>query len=71
MMRNQKRYGSSIFLITSTKGYCSLVCKIHEIFTQTETHFSEQVISKLVRKPLRILKQTILSNSKHFAKLRY
>ena len=49
----------SIFLITSTKGYSSLVCKIHEIFTQTETHFSEQVISKLVRQPLRILKQTM------------
>ena len=49
----------SIFLITSTKGYSSLVCKIHEIFTQTETHFSEQLISKLVRQPLRILKQTM------------
>ena len=31
----------SIFLIALTKGYSSLVCKMHGIFTQTETNFNE------------------------------
>ena len=32
---------SSIILITSNKRYNSLVCRIHKIFTQTETNFNE------------------------------
>ena len=31
----------SIFLIISIKCYISLVCKIHEIFTQMENTFNE------------------------------
>ena len=31
---------ASIFLITSNKGYGIPVCKIHEIFTCTETNFN-------------------------------
>ena len=31
----------SIFLIISTKDYCSLVFKIHEVFNQTEINFNE------------------------------
>ena len=44
---NTKWYGiknymdPSLLLIKLTKGYSSLVCKMHEIFTQTETNFSE------------------------------
>ena len=47
----------SKFLIISTKCYCSLVCKIHKIFTQMETNFNEKVVSKLIRKSFRRLKQ--------------
>ena len=42
----------SIFLIALTKGYSSLVCKMHGIFTQTETNFNEQIIPKLKKKHL-------------------
>ena len=44
---SKKWYGTkndmyaSIVLITSSKGFSSLVCKTHSIFTQTETDFYE------------------------------
>ena len=63
---------ANIFLITSNKSFSSLVCKVDEIFIQTETNFNGQVIPKLIRKLFKRLKSIqYISNNNHLILTNY